>query len=87
MKLTKNADPDKYEYSDYDIGFDACSQFSLPDGTCGKNDILFGVDNSYAKHINNNNNNDNNNNNNNILVLAECWIQGLDDNKSFFCWL
>ena len=49
----------------YDIGFDACSQFSLPDGTCGKNDILFGADNSYAKHINNNNNN-------NILVLAEC---------------
>ena len=79
MKLTKNADPDKYEYSDYDIGFDACSQFSLPDGTCGKNDILFGVNNSYAKHINNNNKN--------ILVLAECWTQGLDDIKSFFCWL
>ena len=25
VKLTNNADPDKYEYSDYDIGFDSHS--------------------------------------------------------------
>ena len=31
LKFTKNAHPDKYGYSGYDIGFDACSQFSLPD--------------------------------------------------------
>ena len=34
--LTKNADPDKYRYSGYDIGFDARSYFSLPDGSWGK---------------------------------------------------
>ena len=27
-KVTKNVDPDKYGYSGYGIGFDACSQFS-----------------------------------------------------------
>ena len=26
VKLTKNADPDKYWYNGYGIGFDACSQ-------------------------------------------------------------
>ena len=31
LKFTKNAHPDKYGYSGYDIRFDACSQFSLPD--------------------------------------------------------
>ena len=29
VKLTKNADPDKYSYSGYGIGFDFCSYFSL----------------------------------------------------------
>ena len=32
VKLTKNADPDKYKYSGYGIGFDSRSDFSLPDG-------------------------------------------------------
>ena len=31
VKLTKNADPDKYSYSRYGIGFDSRSYFSLPD--------------------------------------------------------
>ena len=31
VKLTKNVDPDKYKYSDYGIGFDACRSFSLSD--------------------------------------------------------
>ena len=30
INLMKNANPDKYEYSGYGIGFDACSQFLLP---------------------------------------------------------
>ena len=31
VKLTKNADLDKYKYSGYGIGFDSRSEFSLPD--------------------------------------------------------
>ena len=40
MELTKNADPYKYGYSGYDIGFDARPQFSLPEGSWGKNTII-----------------------------------------------
>ena len=32
VKVTGNADSDKYKYSAYGIGFDACSKFSLPIG-------------------------------------------------------
>ena len=41
VKLTKNADP--YEYSDYGISFDACTQFSLLTGEWGKNVVIYGV--------------------------------------------
>ena len=34
--LTKNADPDKYGYSDYCTGSDARSQFPLPFDKWGK---------------------------------------------------
>ena len=40
--LAKNADPDKDVYSGYGIGFDSRSEFSLPDGSMGKNLIIFG---------------------------------------------
>ena len=36
VKLTKNADPDKYCYSGYGIQFDACSHFSYQNGKWGK---------------------------------------------------
>ena len=36
VKLTKNADPDKYKYSGYEIGFDSPSQFSWRDGSYEK---------------------------------------------------
>ena len=42
VKLTKNADLDKYIYSGYGIGFDSRSEFSLPDGGVGKNVIIIG---------------------------------------------
>ena len=42
VKLTKNADLDKYKYSGYGIGFDLRSEFSLPDGSMRKNVIIFG---------------------------------------------
>ena len=45
VKLGENADPDKYVYSGYSIGFDTCIEYSLPDGNLGKNVIIFRVDN------------------------------------------
>ena len=53
VKLTKNADPDKYKYTGYGIGFDSRSKFSLPDGSTGKNDIIFRGDMSSSVHIDN----------------------------------
>ena len=45
VKLTKNADPDKYRYSGYGIGFDTRGSFSLPNSIAyGRNWIIFGVD-------------------------------------------
>ena len=41
VKFTKTADPDKYEYSGYGIGFDASGSFTLSDGNrFGKNGIM-----------------------------------------------
>ena len=40
VALTKNADIDKYRYSDYGIGFDRRSSFSFPGAECGKNVII-----------------------------------------------
>ena len=42
VKLTKNADMDKYGYFGYGIGFDRQSSFSIGNET-GKNVIIFGV--------------------------------------------
>ena len=36
MKLTKNADPDKYKHSGYGIGFDSRLQVSWTDENNGK---------------------------------------------------
>ena len=33
VQLTKNADFDRYKYSEYGIGFDECSIFSFSDGS------------------------------------------------------
>ena len=41
VKLAKNADPDKYVYTGYGIGFDSRSELSLPDGSIGKNFVNF----------------------------------------------
>ena len=41
MKLAKNADPDKYRYNGYDIGFDARSKLLLPSGERGKKHCYF----------------------------------------------
>ena len=44
VKLTKNADQDKYRYSAYGIFFDFCSLLSLLNYDWDKNAIIFGVD-------------------------------------------
>ena len=53
VKLTKNADPNKY--SSCGIGFDSRSECSLTDGTIDKNVIIFGVIMSSSVHVNNKN--------------------------------
>ena len=53
IKVTKNADPDKYSYSGYGIGFDIHGFYSLPDCNAGKNVIISGVDMSPSVHIDN----------------------------------
>ena len=53
VKLAKNADPHKYMYSGYGIGFDLRSEFSLPDSSVDENVIIVGADMSSSVHINN----------------------------------
>ena len=70
VKITKNADPDKYSYSSYGIGFDSRSLFSIPNFDWGKNAITSGVDMSSSVHIDNENKD--------ILILGKGPTQGLD---------
>ena len=69
VKLTKNADPDKYKYRGYGIGFNTRSEFSWAYESIGKHVIIFGVDNSSSVHIDGRNEN--------ILLLSEVPTQGL----------
>ena len=71
VKLAINADPDKYKYSGYSIGFDSRSEFSLPDGSMGKNAIIFRINMSSSVHIDNKTKD--------ILLLGKGPAQGLDD--------
>ena len=70
VKLTKNADLDKYKYTGYGIGFDSHSEFSLPDGNYGKNVIFFGADMSSSMHVHNKGKD--------VLILGEGPTQRLD---------
>ena len=69
VKLTKNADIDKYGYFGYGIGFDRQSSFSSSNET-GKNVIIFEVDMSSSSKIDNRKKD--------ILVLGERPTQGLE---------
>ena len=53
VRLTKNPDIDKYQYSGYGTGFDRKSIFSFPGGEFGQNVIVFGVDMSSSVHVDN----------------------------------
>ena len=53
VKLTKNADLDKYKYIGYGIGFDSRSEFLFTDGSYGKNVIISVADMSSSVHVGN----------------------------------
>ena len=53
VKLTKNADIDKYKYFGYEIGFDVHGFYSHPSGGTLRNVIIFGVDRSSSIKIDN----------------------------------
>ena len=71
VKVTKNANTNKYSYSGYGIGFDSRSVFSVPNFDWGKNVIVFGVDMSSSVHANNKNKN--------ILIFGKRQTKGLDN--------
>ena len=70
MKLTKNADSDKYKYRGCSIGFDSPPEFLFTNGSFGKNIIGFGADISSSLH--------DDNKEKYILILVEGPIQRLD---------
>ena len=71
LKLTKNADPDKYKYSGYGLGFDSCSEILFTDGSYGQNFIIFGDDMSSYVHVDNTGKD--------TLILGEGPTQRLDN--------
>ena len=50
VSITKNPDIDKNKYSGCGIGFDRTSVYLLPDGSVGRNVVIFGVDMSSSAH-------------------------------------
>ena len=66
VKLTENADLDKYKYSSYGLGFDSPSDESM-----GKNIIIFGAGVSSSMHIDDKDKD--------ILIPGEGLTQELDD--------
>ena len=73
VKLTKNADIDKYGYFGHGIGFDRKTTFSIGNET-GKNVIIFGVDMSSSSKIDNRKKD--------ILILGKGPTQGLENTLS-----
>ena len=57
IKISKNSDMSKYNYSGYGIGFHSGGTFLHPTGSFGNNAIIFGADMSSSTHSNNRANN------------------------------
>ena len=53
VRLTENAEIDKYGYSGCGIGFDRRGSFSFLGGGYGQNVLIFGVDMNFSAHIDN----------------------------------
>ena len=71
VSITKNADIDKNKYSGYGIGFDTSGVFSLPDGSFGRNVVIFGVDMNSSVHVDSKGKD--------ILILRKGPTQGLGE--------
>ena len=71
VKLTKNSNLDKQKYSGYGKEFDSRSESSLPDGSAGKNVIIFGADMISPVH--------NDDKEKDILILGKSPTQGLNN--------
>ena len=71
VKLTKNNDNDKYEYSGYGTAFDSKGTFTHPRDGIGQNMVIFGIDMSSSVHANNRTKN--------VLIVGEGFTQGLED--------
>ena len=78
MQITKNADVNKYNYKGYGICFDGRKEFAhvrkrgnFNDTTMARNVIIFGVDMSFSKHLNNKRNN--------IYVMGKDYVQRIND--------
>ena len=69
VNLAKDPNSDKYPYWGYENAFDSRSEFSLPDGSMGKNVIIFWVKRNSHVHIDNKGKY--------IVILGEVPIQGL----------
>ena len=51
VSITKNADIDNNKYSGYRIGFDRTGVYLQPDGSFGRNVVIFGVDMSSSVNV------------------------------------
>ena len=69
VKLTKNADPDKYKYTGYGIGLNSRSESLLTNGSYGKN--AFEADMRSSVHVDDKGKD--------IIILGEGPTQALDD--------
>ena len=70
VRITTNADPNKYSYSGYKIEFDSLSFISLPNDL-DKSIIIFGADMSSSVHAYNKNKD--------ILILGKVETKALDN--------
>ena len=73
VSITKNADINKNKYSGYGIGFDRAGAYLLPDGSFGRNVVIFGVDMSSSAHVDNKGKD--------ILILGTGPTQGLGEHS------
>ena len=73
VSLTKNADVNKYKYSEYRIACDRTSSFSFPGGGYGENVLIFGEDMNSSIHVHNNGKD--------ILILGKGPTQGLGEHS------
>ena len=73
VSITKNADIDKNKYSGYGIGFDRTGIYLLPDGSFGRNVVIFGVDMNSSVHVDNKGKD--------ILILGKGPTQGLGEHS------